>query len=247
MISVCMATYNGEKYLKEQVDSILPQLGLEDELIVSDDGSKDGTIDILTSYKDKRIHVYAHTFQGEKECIGDVVSANFEQAISLAKGDYIFLSDQDDIWIEGKVEKMVKALQKYEVAVSNAWMLTDDNINNCHELLYERRNPLRNYLLKRGKYYGCCMAFRASALKYVLPFPKPMPLHDTWLGLLPEIVGGATFINEPLIYYRRHSSNVSRHAHNSLSFKVKYRVRLLCQIFMRALKQKRNINRSGKK
>lgn len=242
MISVCMATYNGAKYIRPQIESILAQLGPNDEVIVSDDGSTDGTISILTSYKDNRIHVYAHTFEGKKECIGDVVSANFEHAISMAKGDYIFLSDQDDIWIEGKVEKMVAALQRAEVAVSNAWMLVDDNIDNCHELLYEGRKPLKNYLLKGGKYYGCCMAFRGSALKYVLPFPEPMPLHDTWLGLLPEIVGGATFIDEPLIFYRRHSTNVSRHAHNTLFFKIKYRLRLLYLVFKRAYFYKKNLN-----
>lgn len=233
-----MATYNGAKYIRPQIESILAQLGPNDEVIVSDDGSTDGTISILTSYKDKRIHVYTHTFGGKKECIGDVVSANFEHAISMAKGDYIFLSDQDDIWIEGKVEKMVAALQRAEVAVSNALLLTDDNISNCTKLLYERRNPLRNYFLKKGKYYGCCMAFRAHALSYVLPFPQPLPLHDTWLGLLPEIVGGAVFINEPLIYYRHHNSNVSSQSHNSFTYKIKYRLRIISQIFIRAIKYK---------
>lgn len=241
MISVCMATYNGEKYIKEQVDSILSQLGEQDEIIVSDDGSSDNTINILTSYKDKRIHVYAHTFCGKKDCVGDVVSANFEHAISIAKGDYIFLADQDDIWIDGKVEKMVKALQNAHVVVSNAWMLYDDNIGNCHRLLYEKRPPLHNYFLRRGKYYGCCMALRRDALEYVLPFPNPTPLHDTWLGLLPELVGGAIFLDEPLIYYRCHSLNVSRHVHNSLLFKIKYRFRLLSQIFKRALVYKMKI------
>lgn len=238
MISVCMATYNGAKYIRPQIESILAQLGPNDEVIVSDDGSTDGTISILKSYKDKRIHIYAHTFEGKKECIGDVVSANFEHAIRMAKGDYIFLSDQDDIWIEGKVEKMVAALQRAEVAVSNAWLLRDDNINNCTELLYNGRNPLKNYFLKKGKYYGCCMALRAKALSYVLPFPQPLPLHDTWLGLLPEIVDGAVFVDEPLIYYRRHSSNVSWHAKNTIWYMIKYRVRILFLIIKRAFAYK---------
>ena len=238
MISVCMATYNGERFLREQVDSILAQLGPEDELIVSDDGSSDKTIDILMSYNDLRIHLCSHRFTGKKECIGDVVSENFENALKVAKGDYIFLSDQDDIWIDGKVKKMVAALQNAEVVVSNAWLLTDDNINNCTELLYNGRNPLKNYFLKKGKYYGCCMAFRANALSYVLPFPQPLPLHDTWLGLLPEIVGGGAFIEAPLIYYRRHSSNVSWHAKNTIWYMIKYRVRILFLIIKRAFAYK---------
>jgi len=238
MISVCMATYNGEKYLREQVDSILAQLGKDDELIVSDDGSTDKTIDILLSYKDKRIIVYSHHFSGKKECVGDVVSSNFEHAISMAQGDYIFLSDQDDLWIEGKVEKMVTALQNAEVVVSNAWLWTDGNKENCTKLLYEGRNPLKNYFLKKGKYFGCCMAFKSHALSYVLPFPKPLPLHDTWLGLLPEIVGGAVFINEPLIYYRQHNSNVSSQSHNSFIYKIKYRLKIISQVFIRAIEYK---------
>lgn len=238
MISVCVATYNGEKYIKQQIDSILSQLSPFDEIIISDDGSTDKTIDILLSYHDNRIKVLSHHFSGKKECVGDIVSANFENALKIAQGDYIFLSDQDDIWIEGKVKKMVMALQKAEVAVSNAWILTEDNINNSTKLLYDGRNPLKNYFLKKGKYYGCCMAFRAKALSYVLPFPQPLPLHDTWLGLLPEIVGGAVFIDEPLIYYRLHNSNVSSQSHNSFIFKIKYRLRIIFQIFIRAIKYK---------
>ena len=86
MISVCMATYNGEKYIKEQVNSILSQLGEQDEIIVSDDGSTDNTISILTSYKDRRIHVYDHKKKKKKDCVGDVVSANFEHGHRSAGG-----------------------------------------------------------------------------------------------------------------------------------------------------------------
>ena len=89
MISVCMATYNGEKYLREQVGSILTQLGENDELVVSDDGSTDSTIDILKSYNDPRIKIFINTGRHG-------VNSNFENALRHADGDYIFLSDQDD-------------------------------------------------------------------------------------------------------------------------------------------------------
>ena len=238
MISVCMATYNVAKYLREQIDSILAQLGNDDEIIVSDDGSTDGTVDILLSYNDERIKVYKHTFSGKKDCIGDVVSDNFENALSHAKGDYIFLSDQDDVWIEGKVRTMIDALQTSDVAVSNAWLWSTVDKSECKNKLYEGVNPLKNYFFRDGKYYGCCMALRGNTLKYVLPFPKPLPLHDNWLGLLPEIVGGATFIDAPLIYYRRHSSNVSGKSTNSLFYKIWYRLRLLSLILLRAFSYK---------
>ena len=81
MVSVCMATYNGEKYIKEQVDSILAQLGPDDEIIVSDDGSKDKTIDILLSYNDDRIKIYKHTPVKKANRVGDIVSLNFENAL----------------------------------------------------------------------------------------------------------------------------------------------------------------------
>ena len=96
MISVCMAIYNGEKYIKEQIDSILMQLSNEDELVISDDSSNDRTLDIIAEYNDRRIKVLHHI-----PAIGNSfvkAKANFENALSVAKGDYIFLSDQDDVW-----------------------------------------------------------------------------------------------------------------------------------------------------
>lgn len=239
MISVCMATYNGEKYLREQVDSILAQLGPNDELIVSDDGSKDKTIDILLSYNDQRIKIFNHTPSGKSNRVGDIVSQNFENALQHAIGDYIFLSDQDDVWIEGKVSKMIEQLQQFAVVCSNAWIWDCASKNECCKLLYEGRTPLRNYILKGGKYYGCCMAIRKECLKYLLPFPNPMPLHDTWVGLLPEIIGGAFFLDEPLIYYRRHGENLSGgKSKNTLFYKIWHRVRLLFLVYYRVIRFK---------
>lgn len=108
MISVCMATYNGGRFIKEQIDSILPQLSQYDELIVSDDGSTDRTLEIIASYKDERIKVFHHQKTGNKYyptlkvCYS---TNNFENALKQAKGDYIFLCDQDDIWEKNKVEE----------------------------------------------------------------------------------------------------------------------------------------------
>lgn len=104
MISVCMATYNGEKYIKEQLKSILKQLGPCDEVVISDDGSKDNTKDVIDSIEDKRIHYYVnsgtHGF-----------THNFENALRHASGNFIFLSDQDDIWMDNKVSIVMEALK----------------------------------------------------------------------------------------------------------------------------------------
>ena len=127
MISVCMATYNGEKYIKEQLDSILSQLESDDELLISDDGSTDNTISIIQSYNDSRIHILNHvpnsSYSGHEK-----VSSNFENALKNAHGDYIFLSDQDDIWCKDKVKKCVNEMQSSLFVVHNMKII-DENGN----------------------------------------------------------------------------------------------------------------------
>ena len=95
MNSVCMASFNGERYIKEQIDSILLQIGEDDELIISDDGSTDQTVDVICSYRDDRIKFVRNV--NRHGCIG-----NFENALRVASGDFIFLADQDDIWLSDK-------------------------------------------------------------------------------------------------------------------------------------------------
>jgi glycosyltransferase involved in cell wall biosynthesis len=104
MISVCMATYNGAKYIKEQMDSILCQLGKDDEVVVSDDGSTDSTLDIVAEYGDSRIKIVRNT--GAHNFI-----RNFENSLKAAHGDYIFLADQDDVWLPDKVAKIMQILR----------------------------------------------------------------------------------------------------------------------------------------
>ena len=112
MISVCMATYNGEKYIREQVESILCQLGPEDEIVISDDGSKDHTIQMVDSL-DKRIKVFLN--EGKHGVV-----PNFENALKHSSGDYIFFSDQDDIWSPDKVERCLHALEDSDLVVHNS-------------------------------------------------------------------------------------------------------------------------------
>ena len=141
MISVCMATYNGECFLKEQIDSILPQLSQEDELIISDDGSTDRTLEIIASYKDERIKVFNHEKTGNKYyptlkvCYS---TSNFENALNQAKGDYIFLSDQDDVWEKNKINESLELLKKYDYVIHNL-SLIDENGNVLKEKYYKNR------------------------------------------------------------------------------------------------------------
>lgn len=225
-ISVCMATYNGEKFLREQLDSILGQLSAEDEIIISDDGSTDATLKIIETYQDNRIHLHHST---QKNLI-----INFENALKRATGDLIFLSDQDDIWFDDKVKKYKKQLKKNYLVFSNAAMFRGDDKND-YELFFKddaKKTGLWNNLYKVN-FLGATLAFRKSVLQKSLPFPKKIAMHDIWIGLVAETMGRTHFIKEPLIYYRRHENTASTtgdKSDNSLAVKLKIRFDLVAAL-----------------
>ena len=204
MISVCIASYNGERFIREQIDSILRQLSSDDEIIVSDDGSTDDTISIIISIDDKRIRI----IEGPRK---HSPTLNFECAMKEAKGDYIFLADQDDVWKSNKVEVCMKWLQKYDCVVSDA-EVTDSNLNTLYPSLYAimqvRQGRIYNTIWKNG-YTGCCMAFRRNVLKASLPFPKNIPMHDIWIGNVAAYKYNMKFIPDKLIMFRRHNETIS--------------------------------------
>lgn len=206
MISVCMATYNGEKYIVQQIDSILTQLKKEDELIISDDGSTDNTIKVIqNTYKDQRIRIVSN--EGNHG-----YTPNFYNALKYAKGDYIFLSDQDDIWMPNKVEVVVNYLKSYDFVHTDAMIVDADLnlINESHNNYYGSKDGFINNLL-RSRYLGCCMAFNRKVLNSLFPVPcysNNYP-HDLWVALIAEFYYKAKQIDEPLLMYRRHDKNAS--------------------------------------
>lgn len=221
MISVCIATYNGERFIREQIDSILRQLSSDDEIIVSDDGSTDDTISIINSIDDKRIRI----IKGPRK---HSPTQNFECAMKQAKGDYIFLADQDDVWKPNKVEVCMKWLQEYDCVVSDA-EVTDSNLNPLYPSLYTimqvRQGRIYNTIWKNG-YTGCCMAFRRNVLNASLPFPKDIPMHDIWIGNVAAYKYNVKFISEKLIYFRRHNETIScngKGSKYSILQKIKFR------------------------
>lgn len=229
MISVCIATYNGELYIKEQLDSILCQLGEEDEVIVSDDGSTDRTLDIIAAFGDRRIRILHNV------CHGFV--HNFENALTQAHGDYIFLSDQDDVWFSNKVERCLQLLRHY-LAVNHNSILVDGNGNDLNVDFFTLHRSKGGFwqTVWRNSYSGCCMAFRRELLEWALPFPPKIASHDIWLGLVAEKKGDTCFLNEPLLRYRRHNANASSTSDKSrLSFgeKLKYRSYMLLNALKR--------------
>ncbi|MBO5382228.1 MAG: glycosyltransferase [Bacteroides sp.] len=234
MISVCIATHNGEKYIREQLDSILCQLSTEDEIVISDDGSTDATLEIIGNYKDSRIKVYTmvHTRKGMKSHY--YVTKNFENALKFAKGDYIFLSDQDDIWIRNKVDICMEYLLNHDMVLHNLECV-DGNLQPLNRNIYNNSFRYKNYLMRKGKHYGCALAFKRELLQYILPFPQKLVLHDFWIGIMGEIFGRFIFINQALTKYRIHSYNTSGSAHknNSLYYKLSYRLYTIKHILLR--------------
>ena len=229
-ISVCMATYNGERFLREQLDSILKQLSANDEVVVSDDGSTDGTLDIIESYEDSRI-ILLHSTQ--KNLI-----FNFENALKRATGDVVFLSDQDDIWFPAKVEICLKHLRKNDLVFSNLEVFSADPADS--RTFYGKQGKktgiFRNLI--KNNYVGATMAFNRRVLNRALPFPKDIYMHDIWLAVTAEIIGKTFYIENPLIYYRRHDTNFSRtgeKSSNSFFEKLRMRFVLVCNLYKRFL------------
>ncbi|MEA5127279.1 MAG: glycosyltransferase [Proteiniphilum sp.] len=223
-ISVCIATYNGSLYLKNQLNSILIQLSDIDEIIISDDSSTDDTIEIIKSIRDSRIKLYENQkFQSPV--------FNFENALNKATGDFIFLCDQDDIWLPDKVKIMISYLQKYDLVVSDC-KVVDSNLNIIYDsffaLMHSGRGFWKNFF--KNTYLGCCMAFRKEILNYVLPFPPQLAMHDIWIGLSVEKNGHSFFLKKPLSLYRRHENNASfasERSKNPLLYRIRYRLYIM--------------------
>lgn len=228
-ISVCMATYNGEHYLRPQLYSILKQLSQDDELIISDDGSTDETVNIIKSFQDQRIRLLHSPHKN--------LIYNFENALKEARGDLIFLSDQDDIWFDNKVVKYKAQLEKHVLVCSNAAMF-HGNDHNDYELFFKnsrKKTGLLNNLAK-VKFLGATLAFQKTVLQRALPFPKNIPMHDIWIGLVAETMGSTYYIDEPMIYYRRHenaASTTGGKSVNSLFTKLRIRTTLAINLCKR--------------
>jgi glycosyltransferase involved in cell wall biosynthesis len=230
MISVCIPTFNGERFIVQQLDSILIQLLPDDEIIISDDSSTDRTTDIIKAYNDHRIRLI-------ENCKFKSPVFNLENALKLAKGDYIFLSDQDDIWHKDKVKIVLGYLTKYNVVVSDCNLINEEGIetNSSFFTLNNSKAGLMHNFIKNS-YLGCCMAFDRKILKSVLPFPQHIAMHDIWIGLISELTGKPVFIPEKLVSYRRHSLNFSPTSEAS-KFSIWYKINYRLQFFYYAIRR----------
>ncbi|KPP97787.1 glycosyltransferase family 2 protein [Marinobacter sp. HL-58] len=204
-ISIAMATYNGEKYLQEQLDSFVAQARQPDELVVCDDGSSDATVEILRQFAasapfEVKIHVNESNLGYAK---------NFEKAMSLCSGDIVFLSDQDDVWLENKLAEVEQAFLRNpdKMVVINDQLITDGELRDSG--VTKLHNVRKLGLGDSWFVTGCCTALRKKWLDIIMPIPVGMDMHDAWVNRLADSVGVRLILESTLQLYRRHENNVS--------------------------------------
>lgn len=204
-VSVCLASYNGEKYIQEQIESILKQLTSDDELIVSDDGSTDNTMEIIDDLKkdNQNIKIIKGPHMG--------FSCNFGNAARYAKGNIILFSDQDDLWIGNKVDEIHKCFQNNPDCTTTlhemATFRGDSDVDTNEIPITYHTGIMRNFI--KSSYWGCCMAVRREFLECFLPFREYCVGHDQLIGLITEKYGKCYYIDKKLIKHRLHDSNTS--------------------------------------
>ena len=214
-LSIALCTYNGERYLPEQLDSFLRQTRLPDELVVCDDGSQDGTVSLMEAFA-SRAPFPVRLFLNPKN-LGH--NKNFEQAISLCRGDIIAISDQDDLWLPGKLanlERMFIKRPQLGYVIHDA-AVVDDKLQPLGYTLWEAigfkprlqkifANGGATEILFKSQYvWGCTLTLRGDLRPQIFPIP-PYWDHDRWIGLIVSFLARVTLIPQPLIRYRQHGA-----------------------------------------
>lgn len=212
-IEILMATYNGEKYISEQIDSIINQTYKNWKLLIRDDGSKDKTLEILKEYqkKDKRINILRDT----KGNLGFV--KNFEELLKNSSEEFVMFSDQDDYWLENKIEKYIEILENLDEEKLREPLLIHSNSFVCNKKLniLKKKFVDSKVALQYGgnRYFfayfvqGSTTLINRKLIGLGLPFLRSVTLHDRYFHLLVEFFGNRVFIDESLTKYRQHSNN----------------------------------------
>jgi glycosyltransferase involved in cell wall biosynthesis len=229
LVSIAMCTYNGEKYLREQLDSLINQDYKNYELIIVDDCSTDSTFSILKEYAEKYSYIELHlntTNLGFKR--------NFEKALSLVKGEFIALCDQDDIWFPNKVSTCLKHISNHSLAYCAVELIDKKGQKLDEEFpsvnLLEGKCHLS--LLFGNCVTGHASMIRKSLLRHALPIPPGINLHDHWVAFVAASLQGIKKIPKPLSLYRKHDKNAvfrknKNHKNSKLSRRIaSYEVRL---------------------
>lgn len=227
--SVCMASYNGSAYIEEQIASILEQLDASDELVIVDDASSDGTPGMIRSLSDPRIRLIEATANQ-----GYVRS--FEQAVLASCGEYILLADQDDVWIPGRLARMLEALEHFQVVASNFDVLGGGPRPSIPRLRSEdsshRAANLLGIMVGYRAYYGCGMGFRRELLDVFTPVPAYLrESHDLWLAICGNAADSIAHLDESTLLRRIHGENATPQGWRAPATILRARVVLLRLLF----------------
>ena len=209
-LSVCMACFNGQDYIEAQIISILEQLNIEDELIISDDGSTDSTLSLIAKFEDSRIKLLHGPQLGVVE--------NFKNAVAYASGKIIFLSDQDDIWIEGRITSVLEHHKFAKVVAVDLIVAQSDKDNLKYIDLFSRLVAPANTLFRaifKSCHPGCSLSFSREYIPLFLNMDDLVPMHDWALVAFAKIQQAFHFESEPKVIYRRHCNNLSESGKSS--------------------------------
>lgn len=224
-ISVVIALYNAGPYLKEELESILPQLAETDEVLIYDDGSTDGSYEL--AQKLSRVVPQIRVFQGPHAGVVE----NFRRGIQKARGRFIFLADQDDLWEPSKVSFVLGTLEweKGPCCVMHDAVMIDDAKKPTGETVFTWRKIGRGFWHNwwKNSYVGCCMAFNEELKPYLASMPATIPMHDQWIGMMADHYGKMLFIDKKLLKWRRHQDNATTLRHDPPAAMIKKRAVLL--------------------
>ena len=211
MIDILLASYNGEKYISEQINSIISQSYEDWKLIIRDDGSNDKTLKIIEEFekKDRRIQL----IRDDKGNLG--VARNFEELLSYSKADFIMFADQDDIWFHDKIKDTLLVMKNKNQSIpqlvfTNSTVIKNNESSKCGYLYQYHVIPsLENFLFSNAGYQGSTTMINKELKDKCLPFLEDCLVHDYHISLCALLFGEATFIPESTMYYRRHQATVS--------------------------------------
>jgi glycosyltransferase involved in cell wall biosynthesis len=234
-IASITTAFNAAHILPRQIDALLAQSRPLQEIIVVNDASQDDTVAIVERFRDPRIRMVR-----QKRNRGIVQS--FGRALEEARGDVIFLADQDDVWRADKVEKFLEIFRAYPdltVAMSDLVIIdAAGKVISGPKFATRKFHGGLLHTLVRNSYQGSAMALRRSILGSCLPFPTDIPIHDVWIGLVNRFAGTTGFIPEPLLFYRRHGTNESPATHAPLLQMIRWRWALMKNLASRYLRTK---------
>jgi len=203
LVSIAVCTYNGEKFLTEQLDSLVGQSYQNVEIVVVDDCSKDNTFNILKQYEERypNFKVYRN-----EQNLGYI--KNFEKAISLCEGEYIALSDQDDIWETNKIELQLLSIGDYSLIYHDSEFINESGISK-NAKISDVRNFYRgrdsNIFLLENCVSGHAILFKKELKPYLKNF-TPLIFHDWWITFIACHIAGITYLNQSLVKYRQHEN-----------------------------------------